>query len=585
MPSSIVAGNFAANVYPVTIGNAAVSQFVTPAQSQGPVAICLSGGGSRALTAALGQLQALELVTSGGVSLLSKARAISTVSGGSWIGVPFVYLQNQTDQSFLGTYTPPDQLTSAGIDSLSSGFASNITAHFSVPALAVQALLLHHNGVPADMLWQTLIGLHLLAPCGLFAQQPSPPPAPASFFSYNAATVTGILNQTFPNSGSANASLKQEPANAVAAGGQPRPYLVCNMAMFVTTPSGEQLLAPVQSTPILTGIIGTPDAKDDNGFSVGGGGVQSFGFNSTPQQVAANNVLINQSRQWSLVDAVGTSSAAFAGPIEEKFAEWRANPAQFQADLAAHGPHAAAFLQLGAADLAESSALLPDLGGLTDLVPEYIYWPVANVPAGQNLRTSDFADGGNLENSGIAAMLAYSDVSTIVAFLNSSTKMQPGVNSTIQLDSMIPPLFGYQPYDNGYVTYAAGSAPFKHPYFQNSQVFPSDAFQDLYQGLWTASGSGSYSAPAIYKQTLTTVQNDWFGVGGGRSVTVIWVYLEFVESWYNAITDPLVRARVDALKLFSSFPHYSTLKTELDAAEINLLANLTAWVVMNNLSF
>ena len=584
MPTPIVQGAFAANIYPVTIGALNVSQFVTPA-TQSQLAFCFSGGGSRALAAGLGQLQALELVTKNGASLLSLARAISTASGGSWVGVPFVYLTSQTDQQYLGTYTPPGQLSSSGINSLSSSLAQQITSHFSVAALAVQALFLHHYGVPTNMLWQTVIGLHLLAPYGLFAQQPSPPYSPASFFSFNQATVAGILNQSFPNSQSQNTLLKQEPANLVDSAGQARPYLVCNMAMSVIGESGN-LLAPVQSTPIITGILGQPSAHDKNNLPVGGGGVQSFAFNSAPRSASGSSVLTAQSRQWSLVDVMGTSSAAFAGAIEAKFAEWRANPAQFQVDLAAHGPHAVEFLQLPTTRLPSIPALASELSGLIDLTPAYTYWPVTTVPAGQTLEANNFADGGNLENSGIAAMLAYSDVTTIVAFLNSSTRMQPGVNSTVELDSMIPPLFGYQPYDseNGYVTYAAGTPPFKHPYFQNSCVFEPAAFAELYNNLWEASGSGNYNTPAIYKQTLNTVENNWFGVAAGREVTVIWVYLEYVQSWHDSITDPFVRGEVDKLYALAHFPHYSTLKTELDAREINLLANLTAWVVINSVA-
>ena len=186
----------------------------------------------------------------------------------------------------------------------------------------MKALLLYHSGVPTDMLWQTLIGLHMLAPYGLYPQQTNPPPdTPSSF--YNPATVQDILTQTFPGSQSQNTSLQGETANVVATGGQPRPYLVCNMAMSVVTESGDCLLAPLQSTPIMTGIVGTPEAVDANNLPVGGGGVQSFAFNSTPQSVSGNNVLVSQSRQWSLTDAVGTSSAAFAGEIEAKFEDWR----------------------------------------------------------------------------------------------------------------------------------------------------------------------------------------------------------------------------------------------------------------------
>jgi hypothetical protein len=156
MPA-IVEGSFAANIYPATIGSLTVSQFVTPLATQLELGFCFSGGGSRALAATLGQLQPLELITKNGVSLLNQARAMSTVSGGSWTGVPFVYLANPTDEQFLGTYTPPAQLSSSGIKTLSSSLAQQITSHFSIPALAVKALFLYHAGVPTDMLWQTLI--------------------------------------------------------------------------------------------------------------------------------------------------------------------------------------------------------------------------------------------------------------------------------------------------------------------------------------------------------------------------------------------------------------------------------------------
>jgi hypothetical protein len=39
---------------------------------------------------------------------------------------------------------------------------------------------------------------------------------------------------------------------------------------------------------------------------------------------------------------------------------------------------------------------------------------------------SQSADGGNLENTGIAALLAYSDIDRIIAFINPMTVMQPG---------------------------------------------------------------------------------------------------------------------------------------------------------------
>jgi hypothetical protein len=70
-----------------------VSKFVELEGTPGRVGICLSGGGSRALTAAMGQLRALRnLKTANGLDLISQTRVLSTVSGGSWLGVTFQYL-------------------------------------------------------------------------------------------------------------------------------------------------------------------------------------------------------------------------------------------------------------------------------------------------------------------------------------------------------------------------------------------------------------------------------------------------------------------------------------------------------------
>src|SRR5580700_11294480 len=91
-----------------TTGSLSVNQFyVTPPATPGNVGVCLSGGGSRALTAGMGQLRALtKLVAANGQSLLAQVKALSTVSGGSWIGVPFIYLPpgSPSDAAYLGPW-------------------------------------------------------------------------------------------------------------------------------------------------------------------------------------------------------------------------------------------------------------------------------------------------------------------------------------------------------------------------------------------------------------------------------------------------------------------------------------------------
>lgn len=115
----------------------------SPHPTPGNVGLCLCGGGSRALSAGMGQLRALRhLCTSDGTSLLSQTKAISTVSGGSWLGITFEYQARVSDDIFLNHYENPADLTQEGIKQLPKGnIGLQVTENFSVPDIAVQALL------------------------------------------------------------------------------------------------------------------------------------------------------------------------------------------------------------------------------------------------------------------------------------------------------------------------------------------------------------------------------------------------------------------------------------------------------------
>jgi predicted acylesterase/phospholipase RssA len=439
-PAPAVSGSFSAAVVPVGTTQPLTASNFIPGQKPGNVAVCLSGGGSRALTAGMGQLNALQTVQyAPNMSLLSQAKALSTVSGGSWLGVPFAYLPpSVSDVNYLGgPYVQPASLTPASLGALPSDcMAANITSDFTLLDMVVQAVLLYWEGVPADMLWQTIIALQLLAPYGLFTYTGGSD-TPDSLFSYDQNALNAILK--------ANPSLRQEPANLVS--GQPRPYLVCNTAMFVTA-NGQSRLAPVQATSFMTGIVSAPGGTDANGFQVGGGGVTSFAFNSAPTAFNASpsQVTAVQQRQWSLLDIVGSSSAAFAATLQETVSSYASHPEQLAQAMLERGPAASNFLvrsgvRLLAGRSVLASALLAHTTGdldrisaaafaLSDLVPAYRYWPAANPPVGSTINPTKFADGGSLENSGIAAMLAYGDIDNIIAFTNTSTPITKEVRAS-----------------------------------------------------------------------------------------------------------------------------------------------------------
>jgi hypothetical protein len=607
-----------------TASGLTVDQFVALPDTPGNVGICLSGGGSRALSAGMGQLRALAFLQANGRSLLSQTKAISTVSGGSWLGVTFEYLgAGTTDAQLLNDYVAdPGRLVptaTAGhspaetLDALPAGNLGNSIADdlFSPPALALEAFLLYRLfGTPPSYLWQALMGLHILFPYGLYL--PEAHALPTSLFSWDATTLQRDV--TGPNP-----PLAAETARLVAsgAGHDRRPYLICNTAMFLNEPGTQfQYLAPVQATPFMTGIVGSPAGTDANGRAPGGGGVTSFAFSSNPTAVAGSQVTVDQARQLALADIVGASSAAFAEMLENLFATWQSDITQFLAELAKDGEEVLRRLgeRLGQGDLLKVVELLgliagavagaltlgdlaklkADFASLKDLVPRFQYWPVAGAaPAAATLPTR-FADGGNLENTGINGMLSYRDVKRLIAFLNTSTPLAPadlGVigpdgqeipGTRVVIDEEVPPLFGYQPYQSavGYVLYAGAESP-NLPIYKHNQVFPSDQLAPLLRGLWAAGGSGSNATPAVFSQPLAVQDNAWFGVRGGREVTVLWVYPSRVEAWYDALS-PAVQAVIGPFgdpTSFNSFPYYNVLDTNLSATEINLLASLTAWTV------
>src|SRR5262249_30362546 len=194
----MASGNFSTGVVrtpPLTIDQF----FATPPASPGNVGVCLSGGGSRALTAGMGQLQALAYLKANGAPLLGQVKALSTVSGGSWLGVPFEFLRpsGPADGAYLGVVNPNhSDLTIDQVASLPAGNAGvPLTSDFFLPELlALEAFLLYEFlGVPATMLWQTVIALNILSAYGLFA--PGLDFEPTDLFSYDAqslrSTVTG----------------------------------------------------------------------------------------------------------------------------------------------------------------------------------------------------------------------------------------------------------------------------------------------------------------------------------------------------------------------------------------------------------
>jgi hypothetical protein len=197
-------------------------------------------------------------------------------------------------------------------------------------------------------------------------------------------------------------------------------------------------------------------------------------------------------------------------------------------------------------------------------------------------------------------MLAYSDIDSIISFVNTEVPIRVGQfgvsdgqggfipNTQFIIDESIPPLFGYKPYEAGGLGEYKGYVPYTdatnddYSAYSHNQVFPSNQFPALLQGLAAAAGASFTTNSAIFTQSLTVMPNAWFGITSGKTVTVVWCYLNFAQSWADLFaSNPDVMALVNAARTSSNFPHYNTLDTSLTATEVNLLSNLTCWAVTN----
>src|SRR3954453_4267048 len=178
---------------------------------------------------------------------MAQVKALSSVSGEAWLSVPYAYLPpgSPSEAAYLGPWIDDQSiLTPAMLELLPAGNAGVPISSpvFSPRLLAAQALLLHSVlRVPPDMLWQTLIGLNILARYGLYA--PTVRLAPTDTFSFDTATVAGQV--TDPNPALSDQSIYIY-ADADDPDREHRPFLICNSAMFLNKPGSTlQFLAPV----------------------------------------------------------------------------------------------------------------------------------------------------------------------------------------------------------------------------------------------------------------------------------------------------------------------------------------------------
>jgi Patatin-like phospholipase len=147
-----------------------------PGNLKGSVGVCFSGGGSRACTAAMGQMRGLHQL-----QLLhrDKIKCISSVSGGTWASIIYAFRSPDIDiETFLGgVVSDPGELTwdahsaenkAAILDYLDFNNLGMVPTRLS-PELIIKTMIQLHDQYhyPVSDLWIHAIGKLVLAPFGL----------------------------------------------------------------------------------------------------------------------------------------------------------------------------------------------------------------------------------------------------------------------------------------------------------------------------------------------------------------------------------------------------------------------------------
>ncbi len=637
---------YQANIYPGNVANPTIAH-ADPSRKN--IAVCFSGGGSRALTCAWGQLIGLNtLKDNSGKPLLDDVRYISSVSGGSWAAVLYTFPPDKfTDAEFLGDSYSPSQLYydldkpgGLNVSKIGSSALGKIPQNFSnlfeidplkniiADFITITALKGMHLSTSIKWLWAYIVGENVLADFDLYTYKNSffkPHETPwqysdAKFFSLSKAyAASNIFSKA-----------KAPPQDAFVyartdSDGQPAcPMLIVNTNIVAKNCPDNNMTAPIQIptqvSAVAAGIYGVNPCTID---SVGGGCVESFAFTSDLLLPSGTAEVAGEfTRRYTLTDITAVSSAFYAATLIELMRKVMARM-MVQNNLQLHS-HFLNFVKDEAGLIlshiqpilidihSRLSAMNEELKFLTkeDLVPQYNYWPVSHVSQGATAnQNTDFTDGGNLENTGVAGLLAQvqGTVGNIIAFVNGSEVLEQKHGQIIAA-TQIAPLFG--------VAYNSKSLePFKN-YLPNGvnpftgktdpvgflQVFDNSngEFDNLRQGLYTANGAGAKTDAAFFLQTLTVVENTLLGIAQTYPVNVLWVQNAQVNHWQSQITDATLLQKIQAgqkmglidgldkldllgkLDEFANFPYYNTFfKIHQTAAETNTLAQMWAWCVSN----
>ncbi|MEM7091907.1 MAG: hypothetical protein AAF567_02800 [Actinomycetota bacterium] len=578
---------------------------VQPYPDDPPTAVlCVSGGGSRALTAALGQFSALaQLPDPHGErsSMLARFDHLSSVSGGTWASVLFTYApETISDEQLLISPVDPGDLHLGG-ETKRSGNVEWIDPHsigtapqrFSLESISGALWTMFKWGLftkPERWRWFWIIGIGelILRPFGLYEakyKRRVPFPLPRRFF---APSDSWIAENITPE----NPTLVPDDFHTMRADRAP---LIVNMNIIENKEVANAVQIPVQVTAEWGGAPG----NSVDGV-VGGGVVESFAFTSSLRGGSGDEAEVHFDRRYGLSDISACSSAFFAAFILQRLDEGL-DDLRVEVQKVVSRIWIPRFITRWLVNRLFKGLTKLLNAEAADLIPVYNYWrPDALAEGSAANAERGFSDGGDFDNSGILGALARTGATRLVSVINSEQPLyQHPKSDEVIVPGSIALLFGYQGSvdDAGRWVSWGGMRP-KDP-LSYVQVFDDSKqeFHAIREALFEATKDASgtpWQRTAWTLATLTTVENPVAGVRAGREVEVFFLVNNRVDAWQDAITDDGLREALaegqrgqsptaeqpegDGSGPMEHFPWYPTAgRIELDPMAVNMLAQLAAW--------
>ncbi len=511
------------------------------------IGACFSGGGTRAMSSAMGQFRAMNHL-----GVIPTLRYISCVSGGSWASTIYTYYRSgaNNDQELLGPITRAgditDQHVATGLNKSQLAYGASKSLEYIVAGWEVDVF----GNYSSHDVWNYSIGQAYLSDFGLFdVDTATNNPDDLAYFTYNDDSEAEI-KQCNPSLAS-KVFYKPRPG---------RPFLIVNSCVLLPQDNPSQTdLINFEYTAL---TVGRPFLTNFNGTNYGGGFIEPFAYrggapSSAPAAQCCNNPpplrdsagwaeSSAPTRHYSLTETTGTSSSAFAKEIISKYDISRFNPQDFYWAVNGNGPYS------GAETL--------------------------------------FGDGGLLENNGIIP-LVQRGVYLAIVFVNTETKLDPSYMPTSdphlesnnpdgRCDVSVPSLFGYS------------NSKWKWNY-PNNQIFPTTEFKMVLDAL---NAKRARKQPMIVNCQHTVIDNNSWGVSARKDkLFVTWCYLDRCVGWEENLGSETIKQQIKdgnppagtkPTGPYQHFPNYLTMKqngdnlVKLTKEQITLLADFTCDAIL-----